>query len=242
MFEYEDIKINYKEYGSKKQDSIVFLHGWGQNIEMMEPIARPFVNKYHILIIDLPGFGASEEPKRIWKLDDFVELIHKMIEKLDFKNVTIVGHSFGGKLALMYALKYDTRKLVLLASSYKKKIKELTTKQKVLKSLKKIPGLNKLSGIAKKHIGSTDYKNATPMMRDILVEHVNTDISEEVEKIKCPTIMIWGTNDVDVPYEDGVELSKRIKDSGLITYEGCTHYAYLERLTQTISVLESFLG
>ena len=242
MFEYEDIKINYEEYNPKGKESIIYLHGWGQNIEMMKPIALPFKDTHHVVIIDLPGFDSSEEPKTIWKLSDYVEMINALVEKLKLKNITMIGHSFGGKIAIMYAIKYNIDKLVLLASPYKKKREELTTKQKVLKGLKKVPVLNKLANIAKNFIGSTDYKNATPMMRDILVAHVNTDLRKEVVKIKCPTLLIWGTNDEAVPYEDAKELESLIKGSGLVTYEGCTHYAYLERLNQTISVLKSFLS
>ena len=99
-----------------------------------------------------------------------------------------------------------------------------------------------LAEIAKKHMGSTDYRNASPKMREILVKHVNTDISDKVNKIKCPTLLIWGTQDEAVPYEDAQELEKLIKDAGLVTYEGCTHYAYLERLEQTIKVIRSFIG
>ena len=101
--------------------------------------------------------------------------------------------------------------------------------------------MNKLEGIAKKYIGSTDYKNSSEMMRKVRVEHVNTDISDEVKKIKCPSLLIWGTMDEAVSLEDGKELEKLIPNSGLVIYEGCTHYAYLERLNQTINVLRSFI-
>ena len=90
-------------------------------------------------------------------------------------------------------------------------------------------------------MGSTDYRNASPIMRDILVEHVNTDITSLVKKITCPTIIIWGDNDKAVPIEDAYELSSYIKDSAVIKYDGCTHYAYLERLGQTINIIESFI-
>ncbi len=168
-------------------------------------------------------------------------MIHELSEKLNMKNVSIIGHSFGGKLALMYALKYKVHRLVLLASPYKQKIKKESTKLKILKKMKKVPLLGGAANIAKKFMGSTDYKNASPMMRDILVKHVNTDISNKVSKIKCSTLLIWGTEDREATYADAFELEKLIKDSGLVTYEGCTHYAYLERLNQTISVLKSFL-
>ena len=122
------------------------------------------------------------------------------------------------------------------------KIKEESSKTKLLKKLKKVPILNGMANVAKNFIGSTDYKNASPMMRDILVRHVNTDLTDKISKIKSSTLLIWGTNDEAVPYEDGQELDSMIKDSGLVTYEGCSHYAYLERLNQTISVLKSFLS
>ena len=79
-------------------------------------------------------------------------------------------------------------------------------------------------------------------MRKILVEHVNLDIEEEVKKIDAPTLLLWGTMDTEVPVERAYELEKLIKDAGVVTYEGCTHYAYLERLEQTINVLKSFIG
>ena len=78
-------------------------------------------------------------------------------------------------------------------------------------------------------------------MRKILVEHVNLDITDEVKKIKCPTLIVWGTLDSEVPIERAHELENLIEDAGLVVYENCTHYAYLERLNQTINVLWNFL-
>ena len=107
--------------------------------------------------------------------------------------------------------------------------------------MKKVPVINKLEGFAKKHMGSTDYRNASPIMREVLVNHVNYDITEFVKKIKAPTLIVWGTNDQAVDIEDAYKLEELIKGSGVVAYEGATHYAYLERLGQTINVLRSFL-
>ena len=173
---------------------------------------------------------------------DYAECVHELLEKLDIKNPILMGHSFGGKISLIYASKYEVKKLVLFASPFKKEIKKLSLKTKLLKTAKKIPGLNKFEGFAKKHIGSRDYREASDFMRKILVEHVNLDITEDVKKINCPTLIVWGTEDKEVPIERAYELEKLIKDSGVVAYEGCTHYAYMERLGQTINVLRSFLG
>ncbi len=242
MYKYKGININYKDYGKKDGQAIIYLHGWGQNIAMMEPIANPFTKTNRLIIFDLPGFGSSEEPKEIWTLDDYVEMIHSLLEELKINNPILVGHSFGGKLSLLYATKYKVSKLVVLASPYKVKYKEPTKKQKLLKKLKNIPVLSIVAEQMKKHMGSTDYKNASPMMRDILVRHINTDLTDSLNKIKCPTLAIWGTLDEAVPYEDGKELETLINNCGLVTYEGNTHYAYLERLGQTINVLKSFFS
>ena len=97
-----------------------------------------------------------------------------------------------------------------------------------------------LAEIAKKHMGSTDYRNASPKMREILVKHVNTDISDKLNKIKCPTLLIWGSLDEAVPLKRAYELEKKIKDSAVIVYKEATHYAYLERLEEIAIVLNSF--
>lgn len=237
-----NVNLNYQRYGNIKGKTIVLLHGWGQNIDMMKPIGDRFTKDFDIVIFDLPGFGNSSEPKEFFSCYDYVELIHKALDELKIKKPIIIGHSFGGKLGLIYASKYETEKLVCLASPFCKEIQKVTMKAKLLKALKKVPILNKLEDFAKRHMGSTDYRNASGVMRNILVGHVNLDIKEDIKKIKCPTLLIWGTNDEAVSIERAYELEKLIKDAGLVVYEGCTHYAYLERLGQTISVLKSFLG
>ena len=91
-------------------------------------------------------------------------------------------------------------------------------------------------------MGSTDYKNASEMMRKILVSTVNLDITEDVKKIKCPTLIMWGALDDAVPVEDAYELEKLISDAGVVIYEGCSHYAYLERLNQVVNVINTFIN
>lgn len=237
----KDVDINYVDYGAKS-NPIVLLHGWGQNIEMMQGLGNQFINTNRIIIVDLPGYGKSEEPKEVWTVDDYVLFLKELLDKLHVDNPIIIGHSFGGKIGLLYATKYNVKKLICLASPYKKNVKKLSLKTKLLKAAKKIPVLNKLEGFAKRHIGSTDYKNASDMMRKILVETVNYDISDQLYKIKCPTLLIWGTMDQAVSINDAYELEKLIDNCGLVTYEGCSHYAYLERFDQTIRVLKSFIG
>ena len=236
------ININVFFKNNDSENSLIFLHGWGQNIEMMMPIAKPFIKTHNVLIIDLPGFGKSDEPNSEYTIFDYASLVNKLVKKYKLKNPSLIGHSFGGKISIVYALNYEINRLVLLASPYKKNIKKDTFKMKVFKKLKKIPILSGFEDFVKKHVGSVDYRNASGIMRNILVKHVNLDLTDEVKNIMCPTLLIWGTNDEAVSYNDALELENLISDCGLVTYEGCSHYAYLERLGQTINVLKSFVG
>ena len=236
-----DQDVNYEYYG-EGNDTLVLLHGWGQNILMMQPIAEKLKREVKVLIIDLPGHGQSEEPKSTWSVYDYAKCVNEIIKKLEIKNPIMLGHSFGGKVSLVYASKYETKKLILFGSPYCKEIEKMSFKTKTLKALKKVPIIKNFESFAKKHIGSTDYKNASENMRKILVETVNLDITEDIKNIKSPTIIVWGTRDEAVPLKRAYEIENLINDAAVIEYEGLTHYAYLEDLGRTVNVIRSFIG
>lgn len=236
----KNIDVNYIQYGSGKKN-IVLLHGWGQNIEMMNPIGKRLEKLATITVIDLPGHGESSEPKEELTIYDYCEIVKELLDKLKIKKPILIGHSFGGRIAIIYASKYSTEKLILLGAPCIRKEQKVSTKVKVLKGLKKVPGLNKLEGFAKKHIGSRDYRNASEIMRKILVNTVNEDLSDCAKKIECPTLLIWGDNDQEALLEEAQELEKIMKDAGLIVYEGGTHYTYLEFIDPVCNVIKTFI-
>lgn len=235
----KDIEINYKQYGDPNGKDIVLLHGWGQNIQMMEPIANNYLN-YHVTILDLPGFGESSEPDKALTIYDYRDILKELLDNLKIDNPIIMGHSFGGRLAIAYASMYPVEKLVLFGAPCVREERK-STKEKILKGLKKLPGMNSLGEYMKKYIGSDDYKNASPIMRETLVNTVNEDLSECAKKIKCPTLLIWGTNDQAAPIEDARKLEKLLDDGALIELAGYTHYAYLEALPQVVNILNNFI-
>ena len=234
-----NININYIQYGSGSD--VVLLHGWGQNIAMMKPIGDRLQKNHRITILDFPGFGDSEEPKTALTVYDYCEILEELLKKLKVKKPVIMGHSFGGRIAIIYASRNEVEKVVLFGSPCIRKEVKPSLKLRMLKSLKKIPGINKLEGFAKNHMSSRDYKNANEIMKKILVNVVNEDLSECAKKINAPTLLIWGDRDTEAPVEDAKELEKIIPDAGLIVLPNSTHYAYLENLPQVINILNNFL-
>lgn len=233
----KNLSINYIQYG--EGNDIVLLHGWGQNIEMMRPIGDNFQNRFRITILDFPGFGESEEPKEAWTIEDYELMLEEFLKKVNVKKPIVIGHSFGGRVAIRYSARNPISKLVLFGSPCIRIQEELSLGVKILKKLKTLPGLNALGEYMKKFIGSRDYKAASPIMRQTLVNVVNEDLSKFAREIEEPTLLIWGTNDTEAPLNEAKELEKIMLDAALITLPG-THYAYLENLPRVVTILDNF--
>lgn len=233
-----NVNVNYIQYG--EGTDVLLLHGWGQNIAMMKPLGDNLQDRCRVTILDLPGFGESDEPEVAWTISDYALMLEKFVQQLSIKKPIIMGHSFGGRVAICYSANNPIEKLVLFGSPCIRRERELPLSVKVLKQMKKLPGMNGLAETMKKYIGSRDYKAASPLMRQILVNVVNEDLSDYAKKIEEPTLLIWGEFDTEAPVADAKELEKIMIDAGLIILPG-THYAYLENLTQVVNIIKNFI-
>lgn len=234
----KNVLVNYIQYGEGKD--ILFLHGWGQNIEMMKILGDNFSNRFRITILDFPGFGESSEPEEVWSIKDYSDMLEEFIKELDIKKPIIMGHSFGGRVAIRYSSNHPIEKLVLFGSPCIRHNTELPLSVKILKGIKKLPGMDKIGEFAKNFIGSRDYKAASPVMRQILVNVVNEDLSSFAKDIEEATLLIWGEQDTEAPVEDAKELEGIMIDAALIVLPG-THYAYIENLGQVVNILNNFI-
>lgn len=234
----DNINVNYIQYGEGKD--VLLLHGWGQNIQMMKPIGDNLCRNHRITIIDFPGFGESDEPLVPWTIRDYAVLVEKLVKELGIKKPVVMSHSFGGRVAIYFSADNPIEKLVLFGSPCIREETALPLSVRILKKLKTLPGLDKLGEKMKKYIGSRDYKAASPIMRQTLVNVVNEDLASYARRIEEPTLLIWGENDTEAPVEGAKELEKIMIDAGLIILPG-THYAYLENLGQVITILNNFI-
>ena len=234
----KNVLVNYIQYGEGKD--ILLLHGWGQNIEMMKILGDNFSNRFRITILDFPGFGESSEPEEVWSIKDYSDMLEEFIKELDIKKPIIMGHSFGGRVAIRYSSNHPIEKLVLFGSPCIRHNTELPLSVKILKGIKKLPGMDKIGEFAKNFIGSRDYKAASPVMRQILVNVVNEDLSSFAKDIEEATLFIWGEQDTEAPVEDAKELEGIMIDAALIVLPG-THYAYIENLGQVVNILNNFI-
>lgn len=229
----------YEKTNSNGQD-IIILPGWGNTKETFKYIIDYFKDNNRIFIMDYPGFGMSEEPKEELLLEDYIELILKMIEKEKITNPIIIAHSFGGRLVSILNEKINIKELILIdVAGIKRFNLKLYLKTKIFKIIKKLN--KKLAKKIEKNFSSSDYKDLSPIMKKTFNNIIKVNLKSKYKKIKTETLIIWGEKDEDTPLKDAYLLKKVIKDSALIIYKNKHHYSYLEDVYLTNRIIENII-
>lgn len=229
---------------------LILMHGWGCNHTTVRSIASTAALTHTVYNIDFPGFGGSQEPPVVWGVEDYTCLIEELVQKEALDAPVLVGHSFGGRVAILYASRNPVDKVVLVDAAGIKPKRSLKYYFKVysFKAGKKFWQLVLGKEKAEKQIdkmrakrGSSDYAGASPRMRAILSKVVNEDLKDRLSHIKAPTLLIWGEDDKATPIADAKLMNRLLPDSGLVSFPGCGHYSFLDNPGQFRAVLSSFL-
>lgn len=246
----KDKKVIYEDVGEGKP--ILLLHGWGSESKHFACIINALKDRFRLVAPNFPGCGGSETMDTPWTLSDYEDFVLEFLNKLNIKNPVMMGHSHGGRVTLSLCAKgkVSPEKIVLLDAaglipkkSFKQKARAKSFK--IIKNVLLLPVVKNFSEPllekARKHFGSADYNAAPPVLRQTLVNLVNTDLREELHKITASTLLIWGENDTATPLEDAKIIESKIKDAGLCVIKGAGHFAFAEAPKQTAAILNSFL-
>lgn len=240
-------KISYEESGSGKD--IILMHGWGQNKEMMAYIFNYLKDSFHVISLDFPGFGESEEPKEVWGMDEYEEVFKNFLKALNIEKPILIAHSFGCRVAIRYAAHNPANvyKMCLTGAAGIKPKRGLdyqirTKAYKAGKWFLKVTHQDaKLEELQNKS-GSEDYRNATGVMRGTFVKVVNDDVTPLLKDVKCSVLLVWGENDDAVPLWMGKMMEEEMPDAGLAIFEGDDHFAYFHQADRFNRVLDAFIG
>lgn len=207
---------------------LLMLHGWGRNLTSLRPLAELLTPIANPLLVDLPGFGDSPLPPACWSTKEYGDHLIQFLDDKKIKEFSLLGHSFGGKVALSLALKVPERvkKLILIAPSGlrpKKKMWQqmkhrlISSSGKLVKSYDNTFNTAYFSSTFAPKFGSRDYKNAGAM-KNILVKTVNEDLSDELPKIETKTLILWGEQDLETPLEAGKRFAKLIPRASFFSF------------------------
>lgn len=243
VYEYNDVSLYYETRGDK--DPVILLHGWGQDHHTFDDLTDFLSNKFKVYLIDLPSFGKSSS-KNALSIKELSNMLSSFIKDHNIIKPIIIGHSYGGRIAIEYAsINKNISKLILVDSAGIRR-KVIYTKLKVLvyKIKKRIYSLYKSKVKYYTLIsssGSSDYKKASLIQKEMITKAVRYNQKKILKKIKCETLIIFGRNDEVTPLIDGKIMNKKIKRSGLCIIDNANHFSYLDNPYQFYKVLDCYL-
>ena len=226
--------------------NLVIIHGWGVKKDQWHE-ALKYLDDFHILLLDIPGFDFKLE--RPFSFDDYLNYLESQI-KID-DQFYLLGHSFGGALAMLYALKHPEKikKLILYNAAI---IRDKNLKRKISLALSKILKFlekifpEKLLYLPKKAyykfiIKSYDYLMADENLKKTFINIVNTDLKDLPKNLRVETILLWGKYDKITPLKKAYILNELIPNSKLIVLKGGhnLHVKNVKEFTQTLKEILS---
>lgn len=237
--------MNCITFGLKKNPAVLFLHGWGGSVDSWVYYAKNFAHfGFFCVVVDFPGFGKSKEPEAAYSVGDYAQEVENLIAELGLNSVSVIGHSFGGRVAIMLAsnkkIKVDKLVLVDSAGVIPRRGFGYFVKVKRYKRLKRQVQEGRLPKEVLNNFGSEDYRCLSDVMKATFVKVVNEDLLVHAKNIDCETILIWGKFDKDTPLYMAKKLNRAIKDSRLVVLPA-GHYSYLEQVEPFIDEVYAFL-
>ena len=248
-----NILVNYKTFGEGKP--LLILHGWGGSSNSWIGVAEIIAQKgFKVVCPDLPGFGKSQEPPKPWSVGDYVVFFADFTKALGLENFFLLGHSFGGGLALAFsAEKPQTVKMLILCGAAVIRKERLNFRQKIARFMAKgrelllaVPIVGQaFYGLAQKIVygiaGVKDYYRSTKNMRETFKNIVGEDLSKYAPEIKIPVLFVWGDKDKNTPLEDAYILQHLIVGSALEIIEETGHNPHRQKPQELAKKILAFI-
>jgi len=268
--EVNNIRINYSDVG--EGEALVLVHGFASSTYTWRYIEEHFIGKYRVISIDLKGFGFSSKPHdQKYSIHDQSEILIEFMEKLGLSCVTVMGHSYGGAVALATFRSSRNKgqdlikRLILIDSaSYRHDFPDFI-------SVLRTPLLNRISlsivpskinanfvlreafyddkKITKEMIDLYSYYLNLPGAHSALIQTANQIVPDDVEdftkfysKIDIPVLIIWGKKDQIVPISNGIRLQREIPNASFKVIENCGHMPQEECPEIVVHHISEFLS
>jgi pimeloyl-ACP methyl ester carboxylesterase len=261
-------RVNYVDIGSGDGPPVVFVHGLGgawQN--WLENVPRA-AQERRTLALDLPGFGLSEMPRGEITVPTYGRTVNQFCEKLGLDEVVLVGNSMGGFVSAETAIQFPGRvERLLLVSAAGISITNLyrrpaQTWGRVAAALGTYGAANTRAVVVRPYVRQLAlgfvmrhptrlrpdlcweqvHAAGTPGFRDALDALLDYDFRPRLPEIDCPTLIIWGKEDMLVPVADASEFERRIPSARKVLMDDTGHVPMLERPVKFNDCLIEFLA
>lgn len=212
------LDISYEILNQHAKIDLIILHGWGSNKNLMKKSFAPYMKNFRHIYIDLPGFGNSTCNLTL-TTKDYARIVELLLVHINASRDIIMGHSFGGKVALLL----EPKVLVLVASAGIYIPKPLKVKAKIAATkVFNIIGLKKFRSL----FVAADAKKLSQPMYETFKNVVNEDFSDEFGSYNGNALLCWGENDTATPLSSAKKIDLLIENSVLKVYDG-DHYFFM---------------
>ncbi len=267
----ENVQINFEKRGDQGP-AVIFLHGFGASLATWNEISGAFSTEdYQLYFVDLKGFGYSSKPKDgKYLIPDQAEIIAQFITEHGLNRVTLVGHSYGGGVALLTYINFHKspqnpiEKMVLIDSAgYTQKIpffieylrmpiintlvlnvvpREMRAKQTLQKLFydKSKVTEDKIHQYSLFFDMPGSHYSFVQAAKQILPKNYKAIINQ-IKLIEVPTLIIWGRNDSIMPLDDAYKFQTDIRNSIVRVVEDCGHIPQEEKPEETAKLIIEFL-
>lgn len=247
--------VHLVQAGPENAPRLLFLHGWGASIQHMKPLMDALSDRFRMAAVDFPGHGQSPVPPGSYGMEGHLDVIEGVVEHLGWTTYGIVGHSNGGRAALVWsatrAAAGTVSFMVLIGPSgiRRKRTTSWYVRTWTARFLKapfallprplRDPGLDWLRhSLVWRLLGSSDYRALEGVMRETFVRTVNVYVTDLLPDITVPVLILRGANDEAITDTQVRHLVGGLPDAGLFTIEDAGHYAQLDRTDIVAAAIE----
>ncbi len=245
---YGDSRVFGESYGAGPV-RVVWLHGWARQAQDFAAAARLLGERgVASVALDLPGSGASPVPSAAGGARHYAELIVPALRDVGDGPIVLVGHSFGGRIAVVVASQHPElvgglvltgAPLVRLRAPARAPVAYRTLRWLARRHLVSDARLES----ARRKYGSSDYRNAQGVMRDVLVANVAESYEPELSALHMPVTFVWGERDLEVPYAVATRAADLVPSETTMTVlDGIGHLLPLEAPAALVDAVVEALG
>ena len=262
-------EVNYCELG--EGPAILFVHGLGASWQSWLEQLPEFAASHRVVAMDLPGFGYSESPSEDISIEYYARWTAEFMDVLGIESAAVVGNSMGGFVSAELAIKFPARvqRLVFVSAAIfwqnRRRAQPLVQLARMSDAVVARALVRATDDIATRRrlryaaLATAGFRYPQYVSDELAHEMVRSarrtdgflpalqalagyDLEEELPKISCPTLIVWGANDQLVSVKDAERLEDLIPDSRREVFERTGHVAMLERPERFNRLLREFLA
>ena len=257
----DDIEVNYKIAG--EGPAIFILHGWGSSSDSWTEVQKMLGEAgYNVIVLDLPGFGKTQAPlsrrspkgeggAEVWGIEEYSDFMYQYAKHLGVAKFTLIGHSFGGQIAIQFAVDHPEKleTLILIASAGVRRTPGIAKKlvmavAKLMSFVLYIIPFKDLRMNVKNAlymlIRRRDYVKTQGIMREVFKKVITQDLTAKFANIRTRTLLIWGEKDELTPVQDAYLMNELIANSKLEIIPGAKHALNFEMPEKLCDFIVSF--